>query len=372
MERGLIIRNWIQCLFYGAILFSALLIAQTHTNPILFVTQLPIPDEWMTISQTFGNHLGSPDKAGRGGDLWIRYPDGTLRNLTEAAGYGNSGFQGSGSIAVRDPHVHWDGNKAIFSMVIGAAEQQYVYNDYFWQLYEISGLGINDTLQISKVPNQPENFNNINPAYGSDERIIFASDRPRNGATHLYPQLDEYESAPTVTGLWSLDPANGNLFILNHSPSGSFRPFVDSYGRIIYTRWDHLQRDQQNDAGTYGTYNWSGEDINAVQTTANTEYFTESRYANGNLNGHTFELFFPGKSTKMAPKKKSLIISGVMNYPVSFRDLLQMIPILRISTSRRLTPIGFKICSRFPRILHNPVSIMASIHQHFIITPPAE
>lgn len=44
-------------------------------------------------------------------------------------------------------------------------------------------------------------FNNVAPLYGTDERILFTSDRPRSGEVHLYPQLDEYEEAPTVTGL---------------------------------------------------------------------------------------------------------------------------------------------------------------------------
>jgi len=52
---------------------------------------------------------------------------------------------------------------------------------------------------ITKVPNQPTNFNNIAPIYGSDDRIIFTSDRPRNGERQLYPQLDEYEELATVT-----------------------------------------------------------------------------------------------------------------------------------------------------------------------------
>ena len=42
---------------------------------------------------------------------------------------------------------------------------------------------------------------------------MFASDRPRNGAAHLYPQHDEYESTATVTGLWRLDPATGALWV---------------------------------------------------------------------------------------------------------------------------------------------------------------
>jgi hypothetical protein len=218
---------------------------QGGSYPILFATQIPIRDDFTTIGSTFGNHEPSMQQVGRGGDLYIRYPDGTLKNLTQLAGYGSSGvFQDDDAIAVRDPAVHWDGNKAVFSMVIGAPEQQYEWETYYWQLYEVTGLGQGDTPVITKVSNQPENYNNVSPVYASDDSIIFTSDRPFNGAAHLYPQLDEYEEAATVTGLWKLDPTNGNLSLLNHAPSGDFTPIIDSYGRVIFTQWDHLQRDQ--------------------------------------------------------------------------------------------------------------------------------
>jgi hypothetical protein len=219
--------------------------------PILFVTQLPIANDFTTIGSTFGNHSASLSSAGRGGDLWILYPDGTLKNLTKTAGYGSTaadGFQGADAIAVRDPAVDWDGAKALFSMAIGAPAERYESGTYYWQIYEITGLGKDDTPVITKVPNQPQKFNNVSPIYGTDGRIIFTSDRPRNGALHLYPQLDEYEEAPTVSGLWSLDPASGDLRMLNHAPSGDFSPFIDSYGRVVFTQWDHLQRDQQADS----------------------------------------------------------------------------------------------------------------------------
>ena len=132
--------------------------------------------------------------------------DGSLKNLTKAAGYGVDGFQGANAIAVRDPVVHWDGNKILFSMVIGAPTQQYQINTYFWQLYEITGLGKTQTPVITKVPSQPSTYNNVSPIYTSNDNIIFASDRPRNGQAHLYPQLDEYEAAPTVSGLYLLEP----------------------------------------------------------------------------------------------------------------------------------------------------------------------
>src|SRR5437016_4374560 len=95
-------------------------IAVTLPNPILFVTQVPIPNDTTTITSVFGNHQSTTASCGRGGDLYILYTDGTSKNLTAASGYGNSGLQGSNSIAVRDPYMHWGGTKAIFSMVVGS------------------------------------------------------------------------------------------------------------------------------------------------------------------------------------------------------------------------------------------------------------
>jgi hypothetical protein len=178
----------------------------SSANPILFVTQVPVRADFTTIGSVFGNHRGDLSSVARGGDLWIRYPDGTLKNLTKTAGFGVEGFQNSKAIAVRDPSVHWDGKKAVFSMVIGAPEKQYEYKDYYWQLFEVTGLGQSETPVVTKVPNQPLEVNNISPIYGTDDRIIFTSDRTRGGERHLYPQLDEYEEAPTVSGLWSLEP----------------------------------------------------------------------------------------------------------------------------------------------------------------------
>lgn len=279
-------------------------------NPILFVTQVPVPADFTTIGAVFGNHKASQQDVARGGDLYIRYPDGALRNLTQLAGYGSAGQQGANAIAVRDPSVHWSGKKALFSMVIGAPTQRYQQTTHYWQLYEISGFGVGETVIITKVANQPQNFNNISPVYGTDERIIFTSDRPRDGAAHLYPQLDEYELAPTVSGLWSLDPTSGDLFLLDHSPSGDFTPILDSFGRVVFTRWDHMQRDQQADGDApgvcgdtnYGTFNYSDETTTAtfdLKSPDRTEVFPEPRtcrtdlLAGTNLNGHSFNQFFP-------------------------------------------------------------------------------
>lgn len=285
----------------------------TLAYPLLFVTQLPIRPDFTTIGSTFGNHRATMQSVGRGGDLWIRYPDGTLKNLTAAAGYGSTdptGFQGANAIAVRDPSVSWDGTKALFGMVIGAPTKQYDTSRLFrWQIYEISGLGQADTPVITRIVTQPAAFNNISPIYATDGRIIFTSDQPRTGETHLYPQLDEYELAPVVSGLWSLNPATGSLYLLNHAPSGDFTPFIDSFGRVLFTQWDHLQRDQEADADAmtpsgqplpYGTFNYSDESASATfNLNDRAEVFPEPRsdrtdlLAGTNLAGHRFNHFFP-------------------------------------------------------------------------------
>ena len=284
-------------LFVAAALAGSLFAASASAapnlpNPVMFVTQVPVPSDFATIGSVFANHMADIDSAARGGDLWIRYPNGNLRNLTAEAGYGMTGQQGANAIAVRDPAIHFSGTKALFSMVIGAPTEQYEVITTYWQLYEISGFGVGQTVVITKVPGQPEDTNNVEPAYASDGSIIFVSDRSRTGERHLYPQLDEYESTPSPSGLWKLDPANARLTLLQHSPSGSFRPFVDSYGRIIFTRWDHLQRDQQADAGTYGAFNWVSESATAA-TTGASEMFPEPRADTATTYGFRINHFFP-------------------------------------------------------------------------------
>ena len=273
-------------------------------NPIVFVTQVPGMGDFASRVSTFGNHLSGVDKVPRGGDLMIRYPDGSLRNLTKEAGYGVEGLQsGPNAIAVREPAVHWDARKVVFSMIVGGPSKQFDRADtYRWQIYEVTGLNKGEVASIRKIPGQPGIYNNISPVYSSDDKIIFTSDRPRGGETHLYPQLDEYEATPTVTGIWSLDTNTAELKILNHSPSGAFSPTIDSFGRVIFSRWDHLQRDQQADAERagirfYGTKTYLNENLTATSSAMGDEIFPEPRTQSnsiyGLVAGQNYNLFTP-------------------------------------------------------------------------------
>lgn len=268
----------------------------TLPHPILFVTQVPIPYDAFKLkfqpnpaTATFGNHLPETAMTGRGGDLYLLKPGPpvTLVNLTAAAGFGvATGFQGANSIAVRDPCLSFDAHRALFSMVIGAPTTLGQQVTTYWQIYELSNLdqviAANATPVITHVPNQPQNRNNVSPCYGSNGRIFFTSDRPVRGASQLAPQLDEYVVQPTNSGLWSFDPTipGGDLVLLDQSPSGDFSPYVDSFGRIVLTRWDHLQRDLLADQDfaqpanpPHGAFNWSAEPAGALAVADTTEFF---------------------------------------------------------------------------------------------------
>lgn len=281
-------------------------------NAVLLVTQTPFGQDFANLMSTFGNHRGTTTSAPRGGDLYIRYENGDLRNLTAEAGYGNP------PIAVRDPYPHWSGTKALFSMVVGGTVQNNL-TPVYWQIYEVTGLAQGDTVNIRKLP-QEADYNNVTPVYATDGRILFTTDRPRNGDRRLYPQLDEYESTPTNTGIWSMNVDGSDITLLDHSPSGDFSPFIDSFGHVIFSRWDHLQRDQQADADVlallrgddqpYKSVTFASEDSDTPLPLAPTdETFPEQRTLFGPRVGegldpiwdrlgeteevHTFNHFFP-------------------------------------------------------------------------------
>jgi hypothetical protein len=282
---------------------------------ILFVGQVPV-EAFAARTSTFANHMPNSHTP-KGGGLYIRYPDGSLRNLTQEAGFSN--------VAVREPTVHWSGNKAIFSMVTQAGNR--------WQMYEINGLGKTDTPNITLVENQPA-YNNVSPFYGSDDRVLFTSDRPISGQSHHYPPLDEYESSPTVVAIYSLDPSSGNLFIVQHSPSGSFSPFVDSFGRILFIKWDHLIRDQQvYPNGQFQPLTYLDESLGASQVSGNeaalaAEIFPEPRFdlgsnmdtPYGKLNEHNFNHFLPWEVNQDGTEELSLNHIGRHELGLSYTD----------------------------------------------------
>lgn len=312
--------------------------AQNALPTIMFVTQPPFGNDFITVNAVFGNHQPRTGLAPRGGDLWIRYSDGALRNLTLETGYG---VKVGEEIIVREPSVHWSGAKALFAMAIGGTKK----NDLapvFYQIYEVSGLGKGDVAKIVRLA-QPADNNNVSPIYGTDDRIIFTSDRPHHADKASYPQLDEYESQPTNTGLWSMNPDGSDLHLLDHAVSGDFSPSIAADGRLIFTRWDHLQRDQQNayDPEVYKPFNYTSENSEDKRASADEVFPEPLRVPNGSYqHRHTINQFFPWQMNEDGTELETLNHIGrheLLSYFDASRDGLPEF----IAAETRRTSLNF-------------------------------
>src|SRR5262249_16792131 len=152
--------------------------------------------------------------------------------------------------------------KALVSMVVGCG------NDAHWQIYEVENLEQGGSAAKFTRLVQPD-FNNLSPIYSPEgsgtEQIIYSSDMSWHGPTAQHLKcIDEYEEHRSTCGLFKLD-RTGNVTNFDASPSGSFTPTIDSFGRVIFTRWDHLVNDQQeeDDKHRHELFNWLSENADA-------------------------------------------------------------------------------------------------------------
>src|SRR4051812_35248816 len=99
-------------------------VARNPTNPILFVTQVPMPEEvnardvpssYQSCVSPFSNHLGDTAHAGRGGSLLVRFTNAQVVDLLAVADWSaiNGGKPAANTVAVRNPSVSFAGDKAL-------------------------------------------------------------------------------------------------------------------------------------------------------------------------------------------------------------------------------------------------------------------
>jgi hypothetical protein len=122
--------------------------------------------------------------------------------------------------SVRDPRVHYDGRRILFSYRKGGSHR--------YHLYEISIDGSN-LRQITDGA-----WDDVEPAYLPDGDIVFCS-------TRCNRWIGCWLAETAI--LFRCDKDGGNMEMLS---SGSFTentPAILSDGRILYTRWEYVNRD---------------------------------------------------------------------------------------------------------------------------------
>lgn len=122
---------------------------------------------------------------------------------------------------VRDPQVHYDGQKILFSYRPGGSG---VYH-----LYEIHC----DGSGLTQLTDGPDD--DIEPAYLPDGGIVFGSSRCRRFVNCWYSR---------VATLYRCDADGSHVRMLSSNNDHDNTPWVLPDGRILYMRWEYVDRSQ--------------------------------------------------------------------------------------------------------------------------------
>ena len=122
---------------------------------------------------------------------------------------------------VRDPHVHYDGQKILFSYRKGGTTT--------YHLYEINIDG-SDLQQLTDGPDD-----DIEPIYTPDGSIVFCSSR-----CHRFVPCWKTQ----VATLYRCNADGSNVRMLSNNAEQENTPWMLPDGRILYMRWEYVDRNQ--------------------------------------------------------------------------------------------------------------------------------
>jgi hypothetical protein len=153
-------------------------------------------------------------------DLWIHGADGgRLLKLNVRTGELVPLLDDPGG-AVRDPVVHYDGGKILFSYRKAGSSH--------YHLYEIDA----DGSKLRQLTDGP--FDDIEPAYLPDGDIVFCSSRCNRWIGCFFTQ---------TAVLYRCGPDGDDLRMLSSGAFTENTPAVLPDGRVLYTRWEYVNRD---------------------------------------------------------------------------------------------------------------------------------
>ena len=122
---------------------------------------------------------------------------------------------------VRDPQVHYDGKKILFSYRKGGTEQYHLYE------IEADGTGLR---QLTDGP-----YDDIEPTYLPDGDIVFVSTRCKRWVNCWLTQ---------VAILHRCDAIGQHIRAISSNNEQDNTPWPLPDGRILYTRWEYIDRSQ--------------------------------------------------------------------------------------------------------------------------------
>ena len=150
-----------------------------------------------------------------------------------------NGWDDERSCCFLSPDVSWDGSEIVFSATQGEPRIREWADDTVFHVFKCRADG-SGLAQLTTG-----NVNDLFPCWLPNGRVVFCSER-RGG----YGRCHRRE-VPTFT-LHTMFPDGTDITCLSPHETNEFEPSVDNDGRLVYMRWDYLDRgfDQAHHAWT--------------------------------------------------------------------------------------------------------------------------
>ncbi|MHB8901720.1 MAG: HzsA-related protein [Thermoguttaceae bacterium] len=195
-----------------------------EVDDIVFAVRVPGRDHWYVTFGNYSDHsLTPPQKLGfkfEDGVYWGYGEGGKLCRLNLRTGQMQI-LLDDATGGVRDPQLHYGGEKILFSYRPGSS--------HTFHLYEI-GIDGKNLVQLTDGPDD-----DIEPTYAPDGSIVFCSSRCRRFVNCWYTR---------VAVLYRCDADGSNVRPLSSNNDHDNTPWVLPDGRVLYMRWEYVDRSQ--------------------------------------------------------------------------------------------------------------------------------
>ena len=190
---------------------------------IVFAVRVPGRDHWYVTFGNYADHSAQPkDRCFKEeeGVLWGYGDGGRLCRLNLRTGK-LTVLLDDPKGGVRDPQLHYDGKKILFSYRKGGTHPYHLYE------INVDGSGL--------VPLTDGPDDDIEPTYCPDGSIVFCSSRCRRFVNCWFTR---------VATLYRCDGDGKNIRMLSSNNDHDNTPWVLPDGRILYMRWEYVDRSQ--------------------------------------------------------------------------------------------------------------------------------
>ncbi len=190
---------------------------------IVFAVRVPGHDHWYVTFGNYSDHSEYPRNLGfkmEDGVYWGYAEGGRLCRLNLRTGKLTVLLEDMKG-GIRDPQMHYDGQKVLFSYRKGG--------EHPFHLYEINI----DGTGLTQLTDGPDD--DIEPTYCPDGSIVFCSARCRRFVNCWYTR---------VASLYRCDGDGKNIRMISSNNDHDNTPWVLPDGRVIYMRWEYVDRSQ--------------------------------------------------------------------------------------------------------------------------------